>query len=80
MEYIVKNARQLGIALRRIRKELNLSQNDICDKVGILQKTVSSIENGSDGTSLESLYKLINSLNCEIVIIPRDEKKKNILW
>ena len=46
----------LGVALKRLRKQRELSQEELARGIGIRQATVSDIENGRGG-SLETFLK-----------------------
>ena len=52
----------IGQKLENLRQNMNMTQSDITDEVGISRKTVSSIENGSN-FSVENLVKLLITYN-----------------
>ena len=52
----------IGQKLEKLRQNMNMTQSDITDEVGISRKTVSSIENGSN-FSVENLVKLLITYN-----------------
>ena len=62
----IKDAISFGIALKRIRKQRQLSQAELARMLNIRQPTVSDIENGR-GT-LESVFKLIGALQINLVL------------
>lgn len=63
-----------GKNIRRIRKEHNLTQNQLADKIGYNDGTISNVENNSYQTfSLEFLYVISKALD-----IKMDEFFKNI--
>lgn len=53
----------IGKKLEMLRHNMNMTQNDITDEVGISRKTVSSIENGRN-YSVENLVKLLITFDC----------------
>lgn len=71
MENTVYTPEQLGSVLKGFRKSKNLSQNQAGSRVGLLQKTVSSLEKGISKSTVESLFKLISALELELVIKPK---------
>jgi HTH-type transcriptional regulator / antitoxin HipB len=56
----IKTAKLLGVAIKRMRKQKGLSQNELALKMNMRQATISAIENGK-GT-IESLFKVIQIL------------------
>lgn len=52
----------IGQKLEKLRQNMDMTQSDITDEVGISRKTVSSIENGSN-FSVENLVKLLLTYN-----------------
>jgi DNA-binding transcriptional regulator YiaG len=47
-EMLARDPRQLGMALRRARRALNLSQSAVASKAGVTQATVSLLEGGAE--------------------------------
>lgn len=69
IRYIMENIKSLeeymvliGQKLEKLRQNMDMTQSDITDEVGISRKTVSSIENGSN-FSVENLVKLLITYN-----------------
>ncbi len=77
MDYNIKTIKQIGHALRAIRKENGFTQKEVSSKVKLLPKTVSALEAGSSGSTIESLMKYIAALDCDIIIAPRGNDSKN---
>ena len=71
-ETLATSADQLGQILKGIRKELDLTQEQIGQRMGIPQKEISKMENGMGRTSVERLFRLLSALEVELVIRPRD--------
>lgn len=66
----------IGDKLEKLRQNMDMTQSDITDEVGISRKTVSSIENGSN-FSVENLVKLLITYNrieafLNILSLPHD--------
>jgi HTH-type transcriptional regulator/antitoxin HipB len=73
----------LGSALREERKKIGLSQAEAGKSVGIDQPTVSKVEQGSPGTRLDTLFRLLAALDLEVVLQSRQppaEKSKEEAW
>ncbi|QSX37555.1 helix-turn-helix domain-containing protein [Shewanella sedimentimangrovi] len=67
----VTTSKQLSNYLKDARLAMKLSQSKVANKVGIRQDTVSSFEQNPDSTKLETLFKLLSSLNLELEVRPR---------
>ncbi|HXJ92491.1 MAG TPA: helix-turn-helix transcriptional regulator [Terriglobia bacterium] len=52
----------IGVRLRELREERNLSQGDIEKRTGLLRCYISRVENGHTVPSLETLEKLASAL------------------
>lgn len=70
-QHIVRTPAQLGAALRRQRRALNLSQDELAERVSLRQGTVSALETGAPGTKLQTLMDALSALGLEIVLRPR---------
>ncbi len=75
MEQIARTPKQIGAALRRRRRALDLTQSDLGDKTTLRQATISSLESGEPGTRLRTLFDILAALNLEIVIRPRTRRR-----
>lgn len=68
----VRSPRQLGLLIRNERIRRHLSQQQLADLSGTGQKTISAIENGSEGATLETVFRLLSVLELQISFQPRD--------
>ena len=68
MDYTARTPEQLGQILKACRNRRGLTQQETAKKVGLKQATVSSAENDSSATSVETLYKLVSALGLELVL------------
>jgi len=73
MNQLARTPNDIGHAIRRVRKQQSLSQQDLATKSGIWQETISKIENGSPGTRLETIFDLCAALDLEILITDRSK-------
>lgn len=71
MNQMVRSAKQLGTLIQNERVQRGLSQKELADLAGTGQKTISHIENGSEGTKLETIFGLLAALDLEIQLAPR---------
>ncbi len=70
----------LGHALREVRKEKGISQTEAGKPVMVDQTTVSKIEQGKPGTRLDTLFRLMASLDLELVLQPRQRAERGDAW
>lgn len=70
-EMMARDPRQIGMALRRARRALRLTQSDLASKAGVTQATVSLLEGGMDGAKLRTLTDIMAALGLELVVRPR---------
>lgn len=68
---LITSPKQLAIHLRDERKNKNLSQNRVADPVGIKQDTVSKFEINPETTRVQTLFRILSSLNLEMHIVPK---------
>ena len=59
-EAIEERARYLKAAmeLRRVRKQLNLSQKELAQKMSVKREFISRVESGRQNVTLETLYRI----------------------
>lgn len=55
-----------GKHIMQRRRELGLTQEELADKVGVSQKTISKIENGLEELKITALAVIADALSCEI--------------
>ena len=68
---IVRSHKSLGVALRRRRRQLKLTQAELAERAGIRQGTVSQVENGLKTVKLQTVMDLLRALDLEMAIQPR---------
>jgi DNA-binding XRE family transcriptional regulator len=64
---------EFRVKLARLRKDQNLTQNNVRDVAGLTQQAISRIENGANGRSptLNTLIRYINALGYELTVAPK---------
>ncbi|BDP34964.1 MULTISPECIES: helix-turn-helix domain-containing protein [Vibrio] len=70
---LIPSPRQLAIHLRDERKHKNLSQAKAADPVGLKQDTISKFEINPETTRIQTLFRILSSLNLEVHIVPKGE-------
>jgi HTH-type transcriptional regulator/antitoxin HipB len=76
LEQLARNAGQIGNALRRRRKLLKLSQKQLCERTGLRQATISSLEVGNRNAGLDTLVTVMAALDLELVVRDRTKGPK----
>jgi HTH-type transcriptional regulator/antitoxin HipB len=71
MNTIARTARQIGSAIRRYRRQQDLTQRALGDLMHARQATVSKLESGEPRTQLDVLIDALSALNLELVVQPR---------
>ncbi|MBC8951375.1 helix-turn-helix domain-containing protein [Xenorhabdus sp. PB62.4] len=73
----ITSPKTLAVAIRDQRKKMRLTQKETADRVGMKQATVSGFENNPEKSKLETLFKLLSSLNLELQITERNASTKS---
>lgn len=72
---LVRTQGQLGGALRRRRKSLGLSQDQLAERIHARQGTISRLEGGETDAKLSTLLDVLAALDLELVVQPRSTVK-----
>lgn len=62
--------KQIGFQIKSLRKERNLTQNELSELAGITQANIAKIEDGKYSVGLDVLNKVITALKAQIKILP----------
>lgn len=76
MEVIARTPLQLANSIRVRRRRLGLSQEELAQKIGVRQKTLSDIENAKPAR-LETLLRILAVLDLELVVRERTKSSAN---
>jgi len=79
MEQLIHSPKLLGSAIKRQRQLKKLTQTEAGEAFHIDQTTVSSIEQGAEGTRLETVFRMLSALDLEMIIRPKkltNQKRK----
>lgn len=71
MQQVARSTKQIGAAIRRVRRQRALSQEQLGAKMHVRQATVSKLETGKPATQLQMLMDALAALDLELVIRPR---------
>lgn len=70
---LVNTPHDLSLQVREQRKKLKLTQADVSKRVGLQQDTISDFENRSEGTKLDTLFRILSATGLELHIVPKGE-------
>ncbi|HEY8899254.1 MAG TPA: helix-turn-helix domain-containing protein [Chthoniobacterales bacterium] len=73
MNELARTPKQIGNLIHRLRKRQALSQNELAEKTGLRQATISLIETGNPGVRLDTLLTVLSALDLEFQIAPRSK-------
>jgi len=73
MDTILRTTKNIGDAIRRIRRQRNLTQEALGQKVHARQATISKLEAGEPATQLRILMDTLAALDLELVIQTRSK-------
>jgi len=73
MTQIVRNEKQLGAILRRMRKQEGLSQSELGERTDLRQATISKLEAGSPTAQIRTVMEILSALKLELVVRPRSQ-------
>lgn len=71
MDIIARTPKQLGAAIRRIRRTRKITQDVMGQKMHARQATVSKLEAGEPATQVQTVLDALTALGLELVIRPR---------
>lgn len=72
-EQIARSEKQLGAIFRRLRKQLELTQTQLGEKIHLRQATISKLEDGAPATRLRTVMETLAALDLELVVRPRSK-------
>ena len=73
MKQLVHSPESLGAVIKRARKAKKLNQNQAGSPFNLNQSTVSNIEQGTVGTHIETIFRILAALDLEIIIQTKAE-------
>jgi HTH-type transcriptional regulator / antitoxin HipB len=76
MEQLVHSPKSLGNAIKRQRNAKKLSQKNAGGAFKIEQSTLSSIEQGAEGTRLSTLFRILAALDLEIIVRSKENSAR----
>jgi len=62
------NIKEIGLEIRKRRKYLSITQEDLAEITGISRRSLQYMESGKMNPSVEQLEKILKALGLEIII------------
>lgn len=72
METIARTPLQLGNSIRERRRIQGLTQEQLAEKVGVRQRTISDIESAG-AARVDTLLRTLSALDLELLVRPRSK-------
>ncbi|EEE2001781.1 helix-turn-helix domain-containing protein [Salmonella enterica subsp. enterica serovar Kotte] len=73
----ITSPKMLAQAIRDARKQCNLTLRETAASMGMKQSTVSEFENHTEGTRLDTLFKLLAALDLKLQVVSRRGKNNS---
>jgi len=70
-----RTAAQLGESLRRRRKSLGWSQDELAKRSGVKQANLSALENGAPGVRIATIFKVLAALTLDLSVQERQKSE-----
>ena len=67
----ITSAKLLAHEIREKRRLVKMTQQDVAERIGIKQATVSAFENHPENCKIETLFNILSSLGLEITLSKR---------
>lgn len=65
----------IGDQLKTLRKNYELTQNQLAQQSGVSFTFINRVENGNSSIRLEILNRVLDLLGCEVAIVDKKTKK-----
>jgi len=72
----IRSAKEFALLVISRRKELDLSQAEVADRVGLKQKTISAFENKPESTKLDTLFRILSAVNLDVNGIAKEKANR----
>jgi HTH-type transcriptional regulator/antitoxin HipB len=80
----LNNSKELAQYIKLHRKKLARTQANVAEHIGLMQKTVSAIENSAGSSRIDTLFKIAHELGLSIELKPKhslsNDNKEDRNW
>lgn len=78
---LIHSPQELALVIANQRKKTKMSQRMAADLVGLKQQTISAFENKPGSTELDTLFRILATVNLDIYIQPKGKTiQKDSEW
>lgn len=74
MRRVVRTADDLAEAIRALRRERGVTQEDVAEWIGTHRNYVGQLERGEMSTQLTRLLEALSYLGVDVELVPRDQR------
>lgn len=71
-----RTAEDLGLAIRRARRRLGLTQEELADHLGVPRPYLSQVESGKETVHVRRLLKTLAALGLDLYVVPRSRGRR----
>jgi transcriptional regulator with XRE-family HTH domain len=68
MEFDIRTASDIGVAVRAARKAQRLRQDDAAGSIGVSESFLGKVENGAEGVHWGKLFQVLEGLGIHLVV------------
>lgn len=72
MEYRIAIVQQLGGLLKSLRKERQITQEKLGERLGLTQRMVARLESNPEKSSFERVFQVLNAMEVDLVLKERE--------
>ena len=80
----LNNSKELADYIKLHRQKLTRTQADVAEHIGLMQKTISAIENSAGSSRIDTLFKIAHELGLSIELKPKhvlpSDHKESSSW
>ncbi|WP_420443624.1 helix-turn-helix transcriptional regulator [Candidatus Poriferisodalis sp.] len=70
---IIRTLGQLGMEVRRLRHEAELSQEALADMAGVSRRWVGRLERGHRGAEIANVMSVVRALDMGVALVPIED-------
>lgn len=70
---LIRSPKELAMLATAQRKQLGLTQTEVGDRVGLMQKTISAFENSPEHVMLSTAFLILSTLHLDVRVESKDK-------
>lgn len=74
---LINSPAHLATVVRDAREQQKLSQDQVSQRVGLKQATISTFENHPDGTKLDTLFRILSAVDLELHVVLKNSSQSH---